>query len=191
MIADAQHLRTVGNFSATLSEEMILPYLWTASERLRTWVSDAVYEAAETFVETELTDSPRDFSNGFDENDDADEVRRARALANAEAMLALALGIASFNTVFQTAGKAGGISVSGSIAEDQFQYLTPGQVRDAEKSYMAKAELAAKKYLVEQSGVNPGPGVSHAIDNQGDPMDSNCPESVLGDGLDDIADLTI
>jgi len=166
MIADTAHIRAIGNLPASITDATLNPHLWTAEERLRGWVSSSDYTEAENIAAGLGT--PRNFDTGFAGETGA-QIRLTRSLANAEALLALSTAMGPINTVLETAVGAAGISVSGSMDDNAYQYLSPAEVAKAEKDYLAKAEAAAHAYLVNTGG-SPGPAVSPALDDEGDPI---------------------
>lgn len=156
MIADAAHVRLVGNLPAGVSTGMISPHLRTARNRLTLWVGATNYEKAETEVA-----AARAALVGDAELDiDALSVL-SQALIDAEAFLALNHGLPSFNTVMNDDA---GITVQGQVGDNgaTFSYLSPGQVLGMQKMYLRNAELSAAAYI-EASDL--GPGISKAYDD--------------------------
>ena len=107
MIADAAHVRALGNFPDALEDAQIDPHLRAARRRLRRWVGSAVYDEAEA---------------------DAGPMAKPQteALKDAEAYLAISIGVRSWNVVIENVGNAGvsGLTESGKIGDDGFRYLS-------------------------------------------------------------------
>ena len=157
MIATPQNVRDIGNFPVTLKDEQILPHLRVAEQRLRRWVGTAVYEAAEA---------------------DAGEyaVAQTQALEDAEALLAISIGLRSWNLVMESGGgTAAGITDRGTIGGGaEYQYLSQGALDKAELAFLRKAEEAARDWLADSSGGGvPGPGISYALDDERVSIDHN------------------
>jgi len=168
MICDAAHVRKVGNFPDSLSATVIDPHIRTAKRRLKRWVGASAYTTAET--ESEATGVPRDFSGVADATLD---------LADAEAYLAIAIGLPSFNTVMEgvTGGSAAGITMTGIVGENTYRYMNPDELKKMREKYLENAYEAAKDYLSDTTGgMSPGPGISYALDADGYEIDEDWPE---------------
>lgn len=168
MIADANHVRSVGNLPESLGDAVILPHLRQASRRLKRWISTADYEAAET--EAATLGDPRDFSG-------ADAL--TQAVAEAEAYLAIAEGLPAWNTVMQSAGgNAAGVIVEGNLGESSnFSYMIPHHLLQMQEMYTQRAERAIADYLLDDfGGGSPGPEISYALDVDGIEIDEDYPE---------------
>jgi len=173
MIADAAHVRKLGNLPAGVLDSQLEPHLWTAEERLRSLVTDAVYEAVQTIAEGLGT--PRDFSSGNYGSASAADKRKTRSLANAEAYLVLAQIFQGVNTHIETHNNSpAGVVSAGQSGEDAFNYLSPSQVDTLQQSYLAQAERAMQTYLVAPF---PTPQKRHAIDVDGDIIDEEYPRN--------------
>lgn len=157
MIADAGHVRTVGNLAEAVSAGMVGPHLRTARTRLKNWVGDDNYETAETEVATK-----RGLVGQLSDDDINSLSDIAQALLDAEAYLALNHGLPSFNMVMNDDA---GVAQQGQVGETTYTFLSPGQVLNMQKMYLRNAELAAKDYI--QSS-DMGPGFSVAYDEDGD-----------------------
>lgn len=170
MIADAAHVRTVGNMPASLGDAVITPHLRNAKRRLKRWVGDSVYAESET--EAEALDDPRDFT-------DEEVSNQTKDLADAEAYLALAAGIVSWNNVMESVGgDAAGISTSGTIGEGTYNYLTAAELEKLRELYIRNAEEAATDYLASDMGSgSPGPDRSFAFDDCGNAIDDDYPSA--------------
>jgi len=167
MIADANHVRVMGNMPNSLSDAVINPHLRHAGRRLKRWVGDAPYAESET--EAGTLGTPKEFSGA---------TAQCQALADAEAYLAIAVGIMSWNTVMQSSGsKAAGIARDGIIGESTFRYMSPSEIETMQDNMVRKAEEAAALYVVEDfGGGSPGPERSFAIDDDGAEIDDDWPE---------------
>lgn len=168
MIADANHVRSVGNLPESLGEAVILPHLRQASRRLKRWISSADYESAET--EAATLGDPRDFSGAAE---------LTQAAADAEAYLAIAEGLASWNVVMQSAGaNAAGVIVEGNVGESSgFSYMIPYQTAGLQDLFLQRAERAIADYLLDDfGGGSPGPEISYALDSKGVEIDEDYPE---------------
>ncbi len=165
MIADAAHVRKVGNLPDAVTDGMIAPHLRTAKKRLRNWVGSANYESAET----EVANARAGLGQG--EELDIDSLSDlAQALIDAEAYLTLAIGLPSFNMVMNDSS---GVSAEGRYEEANFRYLTPREVKDAQANFLRNAEIAAKDYIISASL---GPDISYAYDSDGNPIDEDYPD---------------
>lgn len=168
MIADANHVRSVGNLPESLGDAVILPHLRQASRRLKRWISSADYESAET--EAATLGDPRDFSGAAE---------LTQAAADAEAYLAIAEGLASWNVVMQSAGaNAAGVIVEGNLGESStFRYMRADEIAKLQDSYVQRAERAIADYLsADFGGGSPGPEISYALDVDGIEIDEDYPE---------------
>lgn len=168
-IADETHVRTVGNLPASLADAKITPHLRQAGRRLTRWVGSTNYAASQT--EAAGLGSPRSFGSAS---------AQCQALADAEAYLALAAGISSWNNVMESAGgTAAGISLSGTIGEGTYNYLTPEQIEKLRELYIRNAEDAAADYFDSDiGGGSPGPERSFAIDDCENEIDDDWPDDV-------------
>ncbi len=160
MIADAAHVRTVGNLPEAVSSGMLSPHLRMARTRLKQWVGGENYTTAETEVST-----ARESIGELSADDISALSEMAQALIDAEAFLALNSGLPAFNMVMNDDA---GIASEGEQGETTFKFLTPRQVQDMQKIYLRNAELSAKEYIVAAPF---GIGVSNAYDDEGEAID--------------------
>ncbi len=156
MIADAALVRAVGNLPGALSDDQIAPHLRQASRRLARWVGATLYAAVE-----------------------ADSGHAAHAdVKDAEAYLAVAIGVASWNMAVESVGSEGvaGITQEGNVGDNQYRYLGQQALRELQQDMVRKAEDAARDWLVaDYGGGSPGPGISFAYDDDGVVMDDDYP----------------
>ena len=158
MIADAAHVRAIGNLPDSLGETQITPHIRQAARRLKRWVGEIAYTAAAADA----------LAKGYDFTATSESTTD---LADAEAWLALSSGVVAWNTVMENAGdNAAGIATGGKLGEDNYTYLTPGQVEKMRTMYIAEAEQAANDYLTDAPG-SPGPSQSYAYDADNQPID--------------------
>lgn len=172
MIADATHVRTLGNFPTSLKDAVIDPALRTAKKRLTRWIGSAVYDAAETEAESVDDEGVRDFT------DDA-LAESTIDLADAEAYLAIVIGLPSFNMVMEgvSGGDAAGVTMTGTIGENTYRYANPSELEKLQEKFLFSAEQAAQDYLLNATGVgSPGPDQSHAYDLDGYAIDEDWPD---------------
>ena len=111
------------------------PYVWAASERVRGWVGDDVYDDALTEADiSALT---------------ASEQRRIKArravLAVAEAELAMSYLLPNLNTFVTPEGMLLEARSEGAVTH---RYLTPAQVREAAQVFFNQASLLVQPYLL-------------------------------------------
>jgi len=156
MIADAAHIRAVGNLPEAVDTAMINPHVRTAKTRLKSWVGADNYSTAETEVAAARTQKGQ-----LEDADIADLSEMAQALIDAEAYLALNHGLPSFNMVMNDDA---GIATQGDVGETTFSFMSAGQVASMQKIYLRNAELAAKPYIQKS---DMGPGSSPAYDDDG------------------------
>jgi len=165
-VADAQHVRTTGNLPDGVSDAVIIPHLRTAGKRLSRWVGASAYAVSET--EAAGLGNPRDFSAASSQT---------TALADAEAYLALALGMASFNIVMtNSGGNAAGIQAEGTIGESTFRYRNMTDIEKMQDSFIRQAEAAAQDYIADDGGGGSPIGISFALDDEGAVIDEDWPE---------------
>ena len=165
-VADAEHVRTTGNLPDGVSEAVITPHLRTAGRRLLRWVGASAYAASE--IEAAGLGNPRDFSAAS---------AQTTALADAEAYLTLALGIASFNIVMtNSGGNAAGIQAEGTIGDSTFRYRNMTDIEKMQESFIRHAEEAAQDYIQDDGGGGSPIGISFALDDEGREIDDDWPE---------------
>ena len=159
MIADAAHVRAVGNFPESLQGGQINPHLRTARTELRQWVGETTYDAAE-------------------QDDGSPGEPQTESLKDAEAYLAIHYGLVAWNTVMKFAGTNGaaGLSDGGKMGEDTWKTLSASAVKEMRASYFEAAHAAAQNWLLVDDGGLPGPARSFAMDSDGRAMDDNWPE---------------
>lgn len=170
MIADLNYMRDVGNLpdASALSDLKMQPHLDAAEIRLREWIGDTVYDVAET--EAANFSEPRDFTAA---------TRQTRALAVAEAYLALAHGFPSWNTVMESSAPgAGGVAMSGVIGDATFRYMNVAEEKNKTDEFVALAWQAAKPYLLSTT---PTPAKSFAYDDS-----TPTPKAVDGDNVNEF-----
>lgn len=168
MIADATHVRSTGNLPDSLGDAVVAPHLRQAGRRLKRWVGETNYGTAET--EAAGLGTPRDFSGA---------TTLTQALAEAEAYLAIAEGLPSWNIVMQSAGgNAAGIMVEGNVGESStFRYMRADEIAKLQELYLRRAENAAQDYITDElAGGSPGPEISYALDGEGVEIDVDYPE---------------
>lgn len=167
MIADAKHVRTVGNLPEVLGDDVISPYLRLASQRLQRLVDAADYAAA-------VTDAAANLDGDNNVNFTACE-EETKTLGDAEAMLAIAEGLNAWNTVMQrSSGGAAGITAEGVIGENTYRYLRPDEVNKKAQDYRDKVEMLLQGF-VDGTGGSPGPEISYARDPEGVEIDEDYP----------------
>lgn len=170
-VADANHVRVTGHLpgdaSNGISDAVIAPHLRTAGRRLLRWVGASAYAASET--EAAGLGSPRNYNNAASE--------QTKALADAEAYLALALGITSFNIVMtNSGGNAAGLQAEGVIGDSTFRYRNQSDVEKMQESFIRQAEAAAQDYIQDDGGGGSPIGISYALDDEGAEIDADWPE---------------
>lgn len=169
MIANAAHVRSVGNLPDGVLDTTILPHLRSAKTRLKSWVGDTAYATAEADA----------LAKAYDFSESSECAEATLCLADAEAYLALHFGLASFNRVMQSVGSgASGITMTGMIGENQYRYMNPGEIDKAQQDNLDKAYQAATPYL-DGADVPPGPEISYAKDDLGYDMDEDWPDETL------------
>lgn len=160
MIADAAHVREVGNLPASVTDALLKPHIRTAGTRLKAWVTSTVYAASETAVQ-----AARD-ALGMGETLDVDDLdAQERALIDAEAYLALVAALPSLNMVMHDNA---GVAISGKAGQTDFQYLYPAALKNMQEQYLRNAEEAAAGYI-EQANLSPSS--SPAYDSDGDAIE--------------------
>src|SRR3989304_5875437 len=118
MAGASHHVRVLGHIPNSLSDAVINPHLRHAGRRLKRWVGDAPYAESET--EAGTLGTPKEFSGA---------TAQCQALADAEAYLAIAVGIMSWNKArHSSGGEAAGIARDGIIGESTFRYMSPSEI---------------------------------------------------------------
>lgn len=162
MIADAAHIRTIGNLPLAVKDDFLKPHLRVASNRLAAWVGSDNYSASETEVATARAQL------GQGEKLDVDALTaQARALIDAEAYLACITALPSLNMVMRDQA---GVAKSGSAGKTEWDYLTPAEVQIQQDAWLRNAEFSAAGYIQQ---ANLGPSLSHAIGKEGKAIDSD------------------
>lgn len=157
MIANSAQVRETGNLPESLKDQQIDPHLRAAKLRLRRWVGATVYDAAEADAATYTLAQTQD-------------------LQDAEAYLAISIGLRSWNMVMQAVGQKGaaGITDTGIVGENSYHYMTQTAINQAEASYLQKAQEAAREWLDSDfGGGTPGPDLVFAKDDEGKVMDND------------------
>lgn len=162
MIADAAHIRTIGNLPAAVKDDFLKPHLRVASNRLAAWVGSENYSSSET----EVANARALLGQGEELDVDA-LTAQARALIDAEAYLACISALPSLNMVMRDQA---GVAKSGSAGKTDWEYLTPAEVQTQQNMWLRSAEFSAAGYIQQ---ANLGPSLSPAIAKDGLAIDSD------------------
>lgn len=171
MVADANHVRKTGNLPDGVAATVILPYLRLASRRVQRLLASSEVSYAEAEIDAAANldlDGNVDFTATEDDT---------ASVGDLEAFLTLAAGLNAFNTVMETAGTtAAGVTQEGVVGENTYRYLTPSEVKTKADDYLNKADLLLDVLGVSSDSGSPGPGISYALDPDGEEIDADYPD---------------
>lgn len=128
-LVTVQDLREIFEIGEDIKDPRLKRHIAAAGRRLRSWVSDAVYEAAQG-------NAPEDADQQQD-------------LQLAEAHLAMHFAILGLNTALRPTGVVRTERVEGDTV---ISYHSPGEVEKLQQLYLATAEVIARPYLTESAG---------------------------------------
>lgn len=122
-LVNADYVKIVAAWMKPIDADDFTEHIVAAELRLRDWVGDGNYDAAESEGNTST---------------------RGKKLKLSEAYLVIANMIPSVNVVF--AGN--GITVQTTSGDGDVTYLSPGQIEKLVSDYVIKADMNASSYLV-------------------------------------------